>query len=208
MQIALEQEIIEKLSSKGVLAYVAVTLAVGAEVTTAVLAGFVRCQTAVMLEGLKEVAVAAPGLVVKAPKNKWRCGVIKAGAGEIVSSSSERYREFVDDLKKYWDYLGLGLVFAMGGKDGIQIRRFLSEHPQWNRQDWRNALNNRRTSIVRYGNAPATQPFWTWIGRLDEYAAGPLDRFGKPVENGGKHVEAESTKQRNREAVERAIANA
>jgi hypothetical protein len=208
MEITLKTEVVGKLSSKGVLAYIAVSLADGTEATTASLAGLVRCQTVVMLEGLKELAVEAAGLVAKAPRNKWRCGVVNAGSGVIVGVDSERYRAFVDDLKKYWDNLNPKLMFAMGGKDGAQIRGFLKDHPHWTQQDWRQALIYRKQSVVKYGTAPASAPLWTWVGRLDDYAAGPLDRFGKPVEGGGKHGEADSIRERNREAVARAVANA
>ena len=184
MQISIDTAIIEKLSSKGVLAYLAVVMADGTEASTASLAGLVRCQTAVMLEGLKDLSVAAPELVAKA-KTKWRCGVVKSGDGVVLQNlESERYRIFVDDLKKYWDFLNPELPFEMGGKDGAQIRRFLSDHRQWLQADWRTALQHRKES-VRLGHAPRSQPLWTWVGRLDEYSAGPLDRWNKPVEGGG-----------------------
>ena len=132
MEIKIDTSIIEKLSSNGVLAYIAVKMAEGTEATTAALAGLVRCKTGNMLDGLKDVAVAVPELVSKAPKNKWRCGVVKAGEGVVLQSlDSERYRVFVDDLKKYWDYLNPSLPFEMNGKDGLQIRKFLSDHRQW-----------------------------------------------------------------------------
>ena len=60
MEILLDSETIAKLSTNGVLAGLAVKLADGTEATTAALAGLVRCQTVRMLDGLKELAVAAP----------------------------------------------------------------------------------------------------------------------------------------------------
>jgi hypothetical protein len=203
MPLTLEPEIIERLSPKGIWAYVAVSLAVGSEATTAALAGLVRCQTAAMLEGLKELSVAVPELVAKAPKNKWRCGVVKAGEGVILQNlEPERYRVFVDDLKKYWDYLNPALPFEMNGKDGAQIRRFLSDHRQWMQDDWRAALNHRKTSVVRFNHAPRSAPLWTWVGSLDNYAAGPLNEYNKPAEGGGKSGKAIEVEQRNRTARE------
>ncbi len=208
MEIILDSSIIEQLSSNGVLAYIAVKMAEGTEATTAALAGLVRSKTANMLDGLKDLAVAVPELVAKAPKNKWRCGVIKAGDGVVLQNlESERYRLFVDDLKKYWDYLNPALAFEMGGKDGVQIRRFLSDHRQWVQNDWRNALSNRKTSIVKHGHASRTAPLWTWVGQLDNYAAGPLDRWNKPVEGGG-NGKADTIQQRNREAAANAFSHA
>jgi hypothetical protein len=192
MEVSIDSSIIENLSSNGVLAYVAVKLAEGREATTPALAGLVRCKTGNMLDGIKELAVAVPELVTRARNRKtgklnnhWVCGVVKAGDGVVLQNlESERYRAFVDDLKKYWDFLNPGLPFEMGSKDGAQIRRFLSDHRQWTQDDWRNALNHRKTS-VKLGNAPSSQPLWVWVGRLDDYSAGPLDRFNKPLEGNG-----------------------
>jgi hypothetical protein len=216
MEISIDTSIIEGLSSNGVLAYVAVKIAEGSEATTAALAGLVRCKTGNMLDGIKEVAVAVPELVTRArnPKtgklnNHWRCGVVKAGDGVVLQSlESERYRLLVDDLKRYWDFLNPGLPFEMGGKDGVQIRTFLSDHRQWFQADWLAALRNRCVSVVNYGHAPRSAPLWTWVGQLDNYSAGALDRFNKPAEGGGKHGEAASIRDRNREAVAAAVAHA
>ncbi len=208
MQLILDSEIIDKLSSNGVLAYIAVKMAEGTEATTAALAGLVRSKTANMLDGLKDLAVAVPELVAKAPKNKWRCGVIKAGEGVVLQNlESERYRLFVDDLKKYWDYLNPALAFEMGGKDGVQIRRFLSDHRQWTQAEWCLALKNRIISVKQHSHASRTAPLWTWVGQLDNYAAGPLDRWNKPVEGGG-NGKADTIQQRNREAVANAVTHA
>ena len=208
MEVTIDTSIVEGLSSNGVLAYVAAKIADGTEATTAALAGLVRCRTGVMLEGIKELAVAAPELVAKAPKNKWRCGVVKAGDGVVLQNlDSERFRLFIDDLKKYHDFLNPQIPFEMGGKDGVQIRRFLSDHRQWTREDWLAALRHRVISVVNYGHASRSAPLWTWVGQLDNYSAGPLDRWNKPVEGGGKHGEAATIRDRNREAVATAVAH-
>ena len=160
MEVSIDSSIIENLSSNGVLAYVAVKLAEGREATTPALAGLVRCKTGNMLDGIKELAVAVPELVTRARNRKtgklnnhWVCGVVKAGDGVVLQNlESERYRAFVDDLKKCHDFLNPGIPFEMGGKDGVQIRRFLSDHRQWTQDDWRTALKNRKES-VRLGHA-------------------------------------------------------
>lgn len=201
----IDTSIIEKLSSNGVLAYIAVKMAEGTEATTAALAGLVRCKTGNMLDGLKDVSVAAPELVAKAPKNKWRCGVVKAGEGVVLQSlDSERYRTLVDDLKIYWDYLQkdftehLRIPFQMGGRDGIQIRQFLRNHPDWLREDWCRALQNRKTSVTKYGVGTRTDPPWMWVGSLDIYASAPIDKFKNQVEGNG-NGKASTREQSNRE---------
>jgi hypothetical protein len=206
MQITLETETVEKLSSKGVLAYIAVVMADGTEVSTASLAGLVRCQSAVMLEGLKELSVAAPERVAKT-QNKWRCGVVKAGAGEILQnldSDTERRKAFIDDLKKYYEWANHGLLFSMVAMDGVTINKFLRTHKDWTQEMWRKALQNRAKSEVNHA-----QGLYAWVDKLAEYSAAPLDRYGKPMVNGGgKHGEAATVRERNRSAVAVAVANA
>ncbi len=206
MEITLDTTIIEKLSSKGVLAYIAVVMADGTEASTASLAGLVRCQTAVMLEGLKELCVQAPERVGKSG-TKWRCGVVKAGGGEILQnldSQSERRKAFIDDLKKYFEWANPGLSFTMIAMDGVAINRFLRLHKDWTQDMWRKALNNRAKSEVNHA-----QGLLSWVDRLAEYSASPLDRYGKPMVNGGgRHGEAANVRERNREAVAIAVANA
>lgn len=200
--IELETELIDKLSAAGILAYMAVSLAGDAENTTAVLAGRVKARTNVMLEGLKELAVVAPELVSLVPKSRtWRCGVVKSGNGEVLqnSESSERYRVFVDDIKKYWDYLNPSLDFSMNGKDGAQFMLFLKDHPKWTQTEWLTALRNRAISVIKFKHASRTQPHWVWIGRLADYFDGPLNEYNKPV-GGGQIGKAIGVEDANREA--------
>lgn len=209
MEITLDSSLIVKLTWRGVIALVAVKLADGSEVTTAALAALVKCQTAVMLEGLKEVAVEAPELVGKV-KNKWRCGVVKAGDGVVLQNlESERYRAFVDDLKKYWDHLNPELPFSMGGKDGLQIRGVLADHKEWTQDDWRRALTNRKVSVVKFGVGSRSEPLWCWVGYLGSYVAGPIDKFRNQVNGNGKAAEvSERNRQGNQEYVARRFGGA
>lgn len=205
MEINLESDVIEKLSFKGILAYVAVRLADGTEATTAKLASSVKTRSTVIAEGIHELEVSFPEMVVK-HKNKWKCGVVNAGEGTIAGNARiGRYVEFVDDLKRCWDFLNPNLPFSMGARDGIQIRNFLSSHPEWGNQEWGIALRNRIISVIKHGNDTRSAPLWEWVPRLDKYAAGPLDRFGRPVE--GNNGKTDEIRNRNREAVARAIAN-
>lgn len=201
--IQLENELIDKLSNAGIIAYLAVSLADGSEATTAVLAGLVKARTNVMLDGLKELSVEAPEKVTLIPKTRtWRCGVIKSGDGVVVqnSESSERYRVFVDDLKKCWDFLNPQLDFSMNGKDGVQIRLFLKDHPRWTQQEWLTAFRHRAISIAKYKHASRTQPHWVWIGRLADYFEEPLNEYNRPVSGGGKVGKAIGVEDANREA--------
>lgn len=206
MKIALDSETIEKLSARGLAAYVAVSIAWNTEATTAYLAGLVKAPTASMLEGLKELSMTAPEVVAKAPRNKWRCGTVESGAGVVLQNSDTRRTDFIDDLKKYWDHLNPEIPFSMNGKEGVAISRFLADHKSWSQGEWRVALKSRATSVVKHGAASRTEAIWVWVGKLDSYLAGPLNRFGRPVD--GETDKTTDTRQRNREAVERAVAHA
>jgi hypothetical protein len=192
----IESALIEQLSWRGILACVAVKLAGTSEATTASLAGLVKCQTAIMLDGLKELSVVAPDLVAKGDKAKWRCGVVKAGDGVVLQNlDSDKYRAFVDDLKKYWDFMQVSmppncqLPFRMDGRDGIQIRQFLAKHSGWTQEMWRGALNNRSISVLKLGVGSRVEPLWKWIAKLDMYLAGAIDKYGNQVNPNGKAAE-------------------
>lgn len=191
MEIVLDSEKIDSLSSNGVLAYVAVTMGVGSEVTTAALAMMVKARSTAMLDGLKELSTIIPELVSQSGR-KWRCGIVKSGDGVLLQNlESERFRLFVDDLKKYWDFLNPNLPFQMGGRDGIQIRNFLINHPNWTQQNWRLALQNRKDSVVKHGVGTRTDPIWVWVSRLDSFASGMVDKFKNQVNGNGKAAEQE-----------------
>jgi len=165
------------------------------------LAGLVRAQTAAMREGLNELAVVAPEILGK-EKGKWLCGDARPGDG-VQILDSVRYRQFVDDLKRYWENVNpfrSDPPFSMSGKDGIAIRSFLNDCKNWTQEDWRKALNNRKVSVIRYQAASRSEPMYAWVRNLSSYATGYLDRFGKPVEGSEKHGKTVSIQHGNREA--------
>ena len=192
---------------RGTLAYLAVSVRGECEGTTAYFGEVVNCQTAVMREGLEELSRLFPDVVKKGKKAKWVVGSGKAAEEgvQILDSIAGWRHDFIDDLKKYWDWGNPGRKFTMNGKDGKQIAMFLKEHKDWTQETWRKALRNRCMSEVNHA-----QPLWVWVGRLAEYSATPIDRFGKPMPNGvgGKHGEAITREQGNRSAREQAVADA
>ena len=204
--IELDPGVISKLESyRGTLAYLAVRVRGECEGTTPFFAEVVNCQTAVMREGLEELSRLFPEVVQKASSTKWVVGSGKAEGGQILDSSAGRRKDFTDDLKKYWDWGNPALKFSMNGKDGKQIALFLKEHGDWTQETWRQALRNRCLSEVNHA-----QPIWRWVGRLAEYSATPIDRFGKPMPGGigGKHGAAIGTEISNRQARDIAVAEA
>jgi hypothetical protein len=202
--IKLHNDILGKLSHRGILAYVAVTLAGDATLTTASLAGSVKVASAMMREGLKELEAMAPEAVVKNKKG-WVCGL---GGGEEPKRNEglDRFRALTDDLKKYWDFMNPGLPFPMGGRDGVAIKQFLTDHPSWSQDMWRVALNHRKNSVMYFAHGSRTESLFTWVRKLGDYFAGPLNAFNKPVEGSGKHGKVISLEQQNRLAREQYLA--
>jgi hypothetical protein len=74
MEIKISTEIIEQLTYRGVLAYVASTVLGDGKWKTAALAGAVACNTSLMLEGMGELVAAAPMFAAKGATSTWVVG--------------------------------------------------------------------------------------------------------------------------------------
>lgn len=197
--IQISEAIIEKLSSKGILAYVAVNVAGCGVYTSAALASVVHCTTAVMLEGMKDLADHQPE-VVQWKEKKWYVGGAENPVGAL-QVQSERRIQLIDDLKKSWDHLNQDLPFSFTSTDGMAVSKFLRDHPEWTVQDWRKALNYR----IRSEGLVRSQPAFMFLKTLEKYSSGPLDRYGKAMEHGpgaqGKALGVEAANRAAREAV-------
>jgi len=62
---------------------------------------------------------------------------------------------------------------------GKQLKNFLAAHPDWDEEKIFECIRNRFKSEVN----PAQEPL-SWINKLGDYSAGPLDKFGNPKTNG------------------------
>lgn len=173
MGIHLEKETVCGLSWKGVLAYVAVKATEDGAWTTAQLAAAVGARTEQMREGLEEIVMS--NLVVKGKNHRW---IIGTGV-EAVQILDTRRTDFIDDLKKIWDWANPADPFTMNAGDGFAVRVFLRQHKEWDRATWQRALRHRYKSEVNRAQRPCA-----WLGRLGEYLNCPLDKFGKPMEHG------------------------
>jgi hypothetical protein len=178
--IQLDGTIIEKLGWKGVLAYLAASISGGGLYRTAVLASAVNCTTPVMNEGMNELMLSQPHIVQWLKQDQKWLITGDANAVTVLEEKAERRHALIDDLKIYWDCLNKGFPFCFTAKDSVAVSNFLKGHRAWTHVEWRQALNNRARSEIN-----KSQPIYLWIGRLHEYAAGPLDKFMKPMEHGG-----------------------
>lgn len=199
--IQLNEKMIEKLGYKGVLAYVAVSYAGSGVYTAALLASTVQTTTTVMRDGLQELAVHHPLVVQWLQRDrKWKLGGEASEGGQIVEAESERRKNLIDDIKKFWEHLNPKLPFPFSGPDGVAVSMFLKRNREWTRGMWQTALNNRGKSVVN-----KSEPVYRWMSRLENYIGGPLDHFGKPMTNGGgklgKAIDVEQSNRAAREAV-------
>ena len=204
MRIIINSELLEGLTYRGVLALVAAAVLGDGQWTTSQLAQTVSCNSSLMLEGLGELHTKNPEFVSKAGKGKWMVGTGKCEDDrvQILDCEAAKRTELLDDLKKYWDWGNPGVPFSMNAADGRAVGKFLKDHKDWDQTLWRTALRNRCMSEVNHA-----QPLFAWVGRLGEYSATPLDRYGKPMLNGGgKHGQAVGTELSNRQAREIAVA--
>jgi hypothetical protein len=178
--IQLSEQIIGKLTWKGILAYVAVNLAGCGRYTTATLATAVHCAGAAMREGMGELAVHDPFVVQWAKRERrWVVGGDSKPLN-TVEKETHRRLDLIDDLKKYWDHLNPHLPFDMSGSDGNAIMQFLKKHREWTQPMWRQALRNRaKSEIVK------SDPIYRWMSSLDRFFDSPLDRYSQPMPNGG-----------------------
>lgn len=203
--IELDAGIISKLESyRGTLAYVAVLVRGEGTWPTAHLAAAVNCQTAVMREGLEELSRLHPE-AVRRKANSWVVGQGNASdeSVQILESESERRRDLLDDLSAYWKFKNPNIPFHMSAADGKHVAEFLKTHKDWNRDMWRRALNNRVKSEVNHA-----QPLHLFVSKLAEYSASPLDRFNKPMmDGGGASGKAIGVERANREARAAAVAS-
>ena len=210
MKITIDSELIEMLTYRGVLAAVAVAVLGDGQWTTAQLAQAVSANSSLMLEGMQELSVAAPAMVGKQSKTKWPVGsgVASTERVQIMESDAARRIDMLDDIKAIFEWANkdVDLKFTMSAADGQAVQRWLKQHKEWTREQWRTALRNRFLSegVIK------SQYIYLWLSRLNEYLAHPKDRFGKEMPNGvgGKIGQAIGVEQGNRSAREAAVAAA
>ena len=207
MEITLRTDVLNVLTYRGVLAYVAAQALGDGQWTTAQLAQCVSCNSSLMLEGMGELHATVPALVGKQVKMKWPIGtgVASEESVQILDLKAMRRTALLDDIKKIMEW-ATKLPFTMGSYDGIAVARFLKTHSKVTQEEWRLALKHRFTSE---GIVPG-QPLHVWLDRLMEYLPGRQDKYGKLMPNGvgGKVGETLAREQSNSEARQRAVAAA
>jgi hypothetical protein len=96
---------------------------------------------------------------------------------ENTAAGDSRRRDFIEDLKAYWDHKNPQVKFTLNGAAARNLDLWLRQHPEMDRARFRRCLQSRAAS-PGLNHAAAIH---TWISRVHEYLAGPLDRYWQPA---------------------------
>ena len=91
------------------------------------------------------------------------------------SEADPRFSSFVGAVKSYWDSKNT-ISFSWDDSDGKQLKHLLAASPKLTVEQFTQCLANRAASEVAHGERPRY-----WLGNVQKYGNGPLDRFGKPA---------------------------
>ena len=101
---------------------------------------------------------------------------IKKPSRKPKASSDTRHQVFKEAIQRYWDSKNQGLEMPWGPQEGKQLGMWLGQAPNTTIEQFTAFLRNRFKSEVNHTERPSR-----WIGSVTGYGAGPLDRFGKPL---------------------------
>ena len=90
--------------------------------------------------------------------------------------AKQRHAEFKAIIAEYWDSKNKGVQMPWDGREGKHLEMFLRAAPDITAEQFRGFLRSRFKSEVNHSER-ASQ----WIDWVTSYAAGPIDRFGKPM---------------------------
>jgi hypothetical protein len=94
--------------------------------------------------------------------------------------ADERHTAFKEAIGRYWDSKNPGVEMPWDGREGKALGMFLSAAPHITLEQFTGFLRSRYKSEVNHGER-ASQ----WIAWVTNYAAGPMDRFGKTITEDG-----------------------
>lgn len=86
-----------------------------------------------------------------------------------------RHAPFKEACSKYYEHHKLEMAWS--ASEGKQLSELLSANPLLTLPQFQDLLRHRSRSQVNHAERPRV-----WLGRATDYAAGPLDKFNKPVD--------------------------
>ena len=101
----------------------------------------------------------------------------KAARATKSAVADERHTAFKGAIKTYWDSKNPGVEMPWGPMEGKQLGMWLREAPHITLDQFTGFLRARFKSDVNHSERPSQ-----WIRWVTCYASGPIDRFGKPLQ--------------------------
>jgi hypothetical protein len=92
-------------------------------------------------------------------------------------ASDPRHAEFKALTSEYWTAKNATLPMPWDGAEGAALAALLGSNPTLEGATYRQLLANRARSEVNHAERPRA-----WLALATNYAGGPLDRFGKPMD--------------------------
>jgi hypothetical protein len=104
----------------------------------------------------------------------------KAARGKKTELAKSRHAEFKAAILRYWESKNPGVEMPWGPAEGRNLEMWLRESPNTTIEQFTAYLRNRFRSEVNHAERPSR-----WIGNVTNFAAGPLNEFGKPINSTG-----------------------
>ena len=89
-----------------------------------------------------------------------------------------RHAEFRKSAGAYWDHKNPNLQMPWDAGEARQLSVLLSSNPNLTDEVFHNLLRNRARSHVNHSERPRA-----WLAKITDYASGPLDKYGKPLDS-------------------------
>ena len=100
----------------------------------------------------------------------------KAARGRKTEAAKSRHAEFKAAILRYWKSKNPGVEMPWGPAEGRNLEMWLRETPNTTLEQFVGYLRNRFKSAVTHTERPSR-----WIGNVTNFAGGPIDKYGKPL---------------------------
>jgi hypothetical protein len=101
----------------------------------------------------------------------------KKCAGSPTEAAKSRHAEFKAAILRYWESKNPGVEMPWGPAEGRNLEMWLRETPHTTLEQFVGYLRNRFKSEVNHTERPSR-----WIGNVTNFAARPIDKYGKPLQ--------------------------
>ena len=101
----------------------------------------------------------------------------KAARGKKTEAAKSRHAEFKAAILRYWESKNPGVEMPWGPAEGRNLEMWLRETPNTTLEQFVGYLRNRFKSAVTHTERPSR-----WIGNVTNFAGGPIDKYGKPLQ--------------------------